>query len=290
MSVIRAIREKLGVVDPATVLPFLPCNSGQTGYFSYLVSQPRPIPAGSSIISVFNAKHSPSLDAAHKSSVDFKLGYYFSLLHSRVQNDWFGLPRYPDPAEPSYSWQESFTEFIESAIEKIDSSGAIDSVALPFTEIRRLLSIAIGSFLFDDVEVPALVTFSGTENDILAIVAENNSASAVDVVFPPGSVFSCAVWGDPLMEALFTPPGPSDVFMQGYRGDSSPDAFPARTQVKLLWYTLYRALLGYHHSASCGKQSEAVPWAEKIRECVAELQTRLSVDNPWSLLLSLKPT
>lgn len=108
-------------------------------------------------------------------------------------------------------------------------------VEIPFEEVRRYLSRAIGSFLFDDCEVPSLVSVTGDEDSILVRVGEAEEDVEITSLIP----FSHALWGDPLLEALFVD-DPSPTFLEAYGG--SPIVF-ARQRTKRMWYTFFTALM-----------------------------------------------
>ncbi|KAI0777934.1 hypothetical protein BC629DRAFT_1632498, partial [Irpex lacteus] len=87
---------------------------------------------------------------------------YFKQVHLEVQNDWFGLPS--QEKEELYSWQEAFTGLLESLLHEAKELEI--EVSIPFEDVRRYLSRAIGSFLFDDCEVPSLVSFTGDDHTV----------------------------------------------------------------------------------------------------------------------------
>ncbi|KAF4607397.1 hypothetical protein EYR38_001468 [Pleurotus pulmonarius] len=174
-------------------------------------------------------------------NIPFSGKVHLGQLHA-IQNDWFGLPSVTEPAEPSYSWQESFVFLFETLLEEIKPLPISKRLDLRFEDIQRYLSRAIGFFLFDDVEVPALIGFAISEDDVLVHVPDEASPTATIKTILPN--FSWAVWGDPLLESLFMPPGPSPAVMEGYTGagGSPPIVFP-RQKTKRLWYSLYLSLL-----------------------------------------------
>ena len=202
-----------------------------------------------------------SLDAKQRTLVDLKLGQAFAQLHQNVQNDWFGIPAETAPVAPSvpgllsgssvlasalsaapsdtaYSWQETFTGLLEDLLQHLPPAHA---AAIPLADIRACLSRAIGFYLFDDADVPALVTLTASPDFIY--VEEDASGDAdldVPIVIPPALALSHSVYGDPLLEGIFLPPGPGEAFMEGYK--EALIVFP-RQRTKRMWYTLFFALL-----------------------------------------------
>ena len=160
---------------------------------------------------------------------------------------------------------------------------------LPYTDIRRYLARAIASFLFDDAEVPSLVSFTAGESDVRVSIPKP-SASLSGVTSP--TLASCkgatlisflpnltyALWADPLLESFFLPPGPSEALLEGYLGAGGARlmVFP-RQRTKRLWYTLYLALVVLREwdGTSCAGEdrNEKVKWAVEVsRKCVDALK------------------
>ncbi|KZT21955.1 hypothetical protein NEOLEDRAFT_1181332 [Neolentinus lepideus HHB14362 ss-1] len=199
--------------------------------------------------------------------IDLRLGSYLQQLHA-IDNDWFGMPTETgaDPAEPSYSWQESFTLFLEEMLYEAEGRGE----DLPFSDIRGWLSRAIGFYLFDDVEVPKLIWFTGGEDEIYVDIPSSSSSDEE----PRVSAFlnlTHAFWGDPLLESLFYSPSPA--LIEGYGG---PLIIFPRQNTKRLWYNLFWALLIMKEAASdasAGNPGERRKWAsEVVQKCLDELK------------------
>lgn len=217
-------------------------------------------------LSLSEARKSNLLSPRENILIDLQLGANLRQLHN-IQNDWFGFPKPTPPVSSpspniwqdldpsSYSWQESFTPILEYLLQAVESA----HLPLPYEDIRRYLSRAIGSFLFDDVEVPSLIWFTGSEDDVLvsipsalpSLVASSSTPAVTDTV--PVSTptielilpnFAHALWADPLLESLFNPPGPSAALLEGYldSGGGPLIVFP-RQRTKRLWYTLFLALV-----------------------------------------------
>ncbi|KAF8154590.1 hypothetical protein B0H34DRAFT_529976 [Crassisporium funariophilum] len=206
--------------------------------FHYLLSPASPI-ASSDIVSVSTARKSGMLSAEDSILIDLQIGRFLGQLHSGVQNDWYGLPQVNEPKEPSYSWQETFTVHVENLLGGLEA----EEVPLPYEDIRRYLSRAIGSFLFDDVEVPSLIWFTGSDEDIYVSLPSHPATKVRGIVAILPNV-AHALWGDPLLESFFLPPGPSEALLQGYTGSGGGQLFVfPRQKTKRMWYTLSLALL-----------------------------------------------
>ncbi|KAF9223180.1 hypothetical protein BS17DRAFT_707055 [Gyrodon lividus] len=259
--------------------------------------------------------------------VELRLGTYLRALHG-ITNEWFGIPiDTPAPEPPPvpwlnpsftvgqggedgeggdgedmtrYSWQDTFVlqleELLAEVYSKAEASGGSQSDNGPeidIVELRRYLSRAIGSFLFEDVEMPRLIWATGDEEDIIISLApEKSFKEGSGTTEPEGDAdiayilptFGHALWGDPLMEAWFLPPGPSKAINGGYFSgeDGSLIVFP-RHRTKRVWYTVYLALLVLaeeRRSRGQGKERmdrvagrERVQWArEVLPQCVEFLK------------------
>ena len=133
--------------------------------------------------------------------------------------------------------------------------------------MRRCLSRAIGFFLFDDCEVPSLVSFTGDEHSIFVdFDLETGALGGEDAEVRITSFASLghALWGDPLLETLFLEP--SAAFVEGYGG---PLVVFARQKTKRLWYTLFLALVVLVQAKRAGLgegDHEKVKWAYETAE------------------------
>ena len=220
-----------------------------------------------------NARKSNRLSDKANARIDLQLGLYLRQLHA-IQNDWFGLPTEDgrDPVDPSYSWQESMTLFLETILMELESlaanKGGLD---LPFEDIRKALSRAIGFFLFDDVEVPSLTGYTISEENILITIPPSSEDEPQVVMFP---LPIRALWGDPMMETLFMPPGPSRALLEAYTDGGGPLFVFARQKTKRLWYTLFLAgMVLVEASAQQDRNEEMAAWAkEMLWECTQKLK------------------
>ena len=198
-----------------------------------------------------------------------------------------------------YSWQDTFVVRLETLLEcvcgdaearKTAPSGSM--VDVDVDALRRALCRAIGSFLFDDVEMPRLIWVTGNEEDVIVSLTpvnggkqggsgttEEDGEADIAYILP---TFGHALWGDPLMEAWFLPPGPVTGINEGYFGgeDGTLIEFP-RHKTKRTWYTVYLALLVLAEEMSReetekmaeASERETIRWARNILpECVEFLK------------------
>ncbi|KAF9527229.1 hypothetical protein CPB83DRAFT_907845, partial [Crepidotus variabilis] len=308
--------------------------------FPYILSPASPDVSSDGIVSLGEARRRGFLgnnpNDPRKLRVDLMLGRFLGEVHKRCVNDWFGVPSSindaerstPTPAsindpEPpnSYSWQETFTMLFESVLSEVetillavsasDTSPPTQTIQIPSQRIRLLLSRAIGSFLFDDVEEPSLIWFTGSEEDIYVslTIPPSPGSSPITAILPN---LSHAVWGDPLLESFFlgfsglpsVTSEPSEAFMEAYTSSGGSDrliVFP-RQKTKRIWYTLFlglvvlRGRLGWqnerarldaelsdpvgdqlHHRSQSGDNK--VTWSKKIiSECVQALEKRQATE------------
>jgi hypothetical protein len=255
--------------------------------------------------------------------VELRLGTYLRALHE-ITNDWFGVPmeKSEPPAVPSfttlfaanqtgedgegdgedmtpYSWQDTFVLRLEELLEQVCGDEArktapSDHVNVDVNELRRSLCRAIGSFLFDDVEMPRLIWVTGNEEDVIVSLtpgegrkqggegtaSEGDTEADIAYILP---TFGRALWGDPLMEAWFLPPGPTTAINEGYFGGDEDGALIVlpRHKTKRTWYTVYLALMVLAEEMSRGEAEEmtrasgreTIRWARSILpECVEILK------------------
>ena len=115
--------------------------------------------------------------------------------------------------------------------------------------------------------MPSLVSLVGDDETIIVdFDPENppaeNEAISITALIPS----SHALWGDPLLEAMFI--DPTAAFLEGYGG--SPIVF-ARQKTKRVWYTIFLALVvlveSMRHnplrSENEGREGK-VKWAKEI--------------------------
>ncbi|KAI0069963.1 hypothetical protein K474DRAFT_1713747 [Panus rudis PR-1116 ss-1] len=228
--------------------------------FPYLLlSRPRGI-------TLSQARASGKLSERQSLLLDLRIGSLYKSLHDNVQNDWFGLPT--QEKDELYSWQEAFTWLLEGLLTQVRESGE----DLPFEDVRRYLSRAIGFFLFDDCEVPSLISFLGDEDTILVDFDPESPSTHEEVPITSLVPVSHALWGDPLLENIFL--NPTDAFLEGY--GTNLMIFP-RQKTKRLWYTLFMALAVLAQISGKNEEDEKVrqraEWARKIaKESIEKLK------------------
>ncbi|OJT06000.1 hypothetical protein TRAPUB_3187 [Trametes pubescens] len=214
-------------------------------------------------VSLSAARASGKLSARQTALLDLRTGAYLKQLHERVQNDWFGLPT--QDKDELYSWQEAFTPLLEGLLEDAQAAG----IALPYEDLRRALSRAIGFFLFDDCEVPSLVSFTGSADAVLVDFDLETGAPGgedAEVAVTSFVPVSHALWGDPLLETLLL--DPSEAFVEGYGG---PLIVFARQKTKRLWYTVFLSLMVLLQAMKGGVgENEKVKWATETLEKAVE--------------------
>ncbi|OCH92431.1 hypothetical protein OBBRIDRAFT_751410 [Obba rivulosa] len=229
-------------------------------YHYLLLSRPRGVPLSAAIAS-------GKLSERQTALLDLRMGAFLKQLHEQVQNDWFGLPA--QEADGLYSWQEAFTLLLEELLEE----ARMRDVPLPYEDLRRSLSRAIGSFLFDDCEVPSFISFTGDADTTLVDFDGDRPTERDEVEITSFLSVSHALWGDPLLETMLL--DPSEALVEGYGG--SPIVFP-RQKTKRLWYTLFLALMvtvqHKREETQMGEgESEKLKWAvETLRKCAEELK------------------
>ncbi|KAJ3920115.1 hypothetical protein F5877DRAFT_38847 [Lentinula edodes] len=207
--------------------------------YPYLLTPPQPL-RSNSIITISAARSQNLLTAPQEAFIDRTLGQFLGQLHSGVQNDWFGPPSISQPVEPSYSWQDTFVALLEPLLEYAHDLD-ID-LGAPYNDIQTYLARAIAAFLFEDVEVPSLIWFTGSEDDIYITHPRDTFPSIQIAAIVPTLAHS--LWGDPLLETFFLPPAPSEVVKEGYAdGGGNPLLVFARQKTKRLWYTIFLALV-----------------------------------------------
>ena len=208
------------------------------------------------------------LSERQKLLLDLRIGRYLKVLHDRVQNDWFGLPS--QEKDELYSWQEAFTWQLELLLSDAQKLG----VELPYEDLRRYLSRAIGSFLFDDCEVPSLITLTEDDHSIFINYNPSSPTESDDIEVTSFAIGSHAIWGDPLLEALFMDPSPG--LLEGYDG---PLIIFPRQKTKRTWYTLFLALMVIvqtkHYPETWPEKdwNSKIVWAkDALNQCISQLK------------------
>ncbi|KAJ3562990.1 hypothetical protein NP233_g9230 [Leucocoprinus birnbaumii] len=219
------------------------------------------------MISVADARKLGLLSEKANQLVDLELGKFLGQLHTNVQNDWFGAPQLQEPTDPSYTWQETFTDLFERLISHFESGDVKIDFDLPYERIRLSYSRAIGFSLFDDVEVPSLVWLTGSEEDVFISKPTDPDGLWYFEVCAILPVATHAIWGDPLLESFFVPPNPTKAMAEGYigAGGGALTIYP-RQNTKRIWYDLFLALLVLYEIRNLGDADEIKErraWCEK---------------------------
>ena len=258
-SIVSQILEHTEVPIASPILD----TSLSTVPYHFLLSPASPI-SSSDIIPLSVARRSGALSPQDLVLVDLQIGKLLGQLHNGVQNEWFGVPSLEEPADPSYSWQETFTSLLESLLSEFEIKG----IDLPYTEIRGYLSRAIGFFLFDDVDTPSLIWFTGSEDDIYVSLPSDAGSKNIGIAAILPNV-GHAIWGDPLLESFFLPPNPSVAFQEAYTssGGKQTVVFP-RQKTKRLWYSLFLGLIVLRERGGVRKSDGIIneTWALQLIE------------------------
>lgn len=274
------IRDLLSEISNNTKMPVPESRSFDDSLarypFHYLLLR-LPSPNAQSLSSL---RSSGTLTPLQDTLLDLKLGTFLHSMHS-LQNDWFGVPGTQPDEELCYSWQDTFMLLLDGLLCELESSGEMQKTLVE--EIRRYLSRAIGSFLFEDAEVPTLVWLTGSADDVYVQVSEPcgpNQEARFDIAYVLPT-FDRVVWGDPMLEAFFMPPGPSKALEEGYlEGEGGTLMIFPRQRTKRMWYTLFLALVvlvevrrDKEKGEGDNKTHEKLYWAREILpRCVEALK------------------
>jgi hypothetical protein len=195
-----------------------------------------------------------ALTPEQATSLDLHFGVALRTMHN-LQSEWCGPP--PLEREGLYSWQEAFILLLEEALSAAESASlaSADNV----TALRSYLARAIGAFLFDDVEVPSLVSLTtGAES---VFVADVDGEPRLALLLPS---FAHLLYGDPLLERAFSPSeAPSKALLEGY--GTPPRIVFARQRTKRMWYDLYLGIVVLLGARRVGNDQN-VDWAVQLVE------------------------
>ena len=198
-----------------------------------------------------------TLPPEQTASLDLHFGVALRTLHN-LQSEWCGPP--PLESEGLYSWQETFARLIDEALCAAESAGDIFASAEDVAALQGCLARAIGSFLFDDVEVPSLVALTAGAESVF--VTETDDGEPRLALLLPS--FAHLLYGDPLLERAFSPSeAPSRALLEGY-GSPPPIVF-ARQRTKRMWYDLYLGLVVLLGARRVGSDQD-VDWATQLVE------------------------
>jgi hypothetical protein len=205
----------------------------------FLVSTPAgPTSPASHLIPLPEAKSKLGLGDRDAAAIDLKIGQLLGQLHKLVQNDWFGRPSIVPPQNPSYNWQETFTILFEEALHRAVEYPSHFKSKINVESINKAMARAIAYFLFDDVQVPSLVWFTGSPSDVYLVLNPlPDGTHSLDLAAIVPSL-SHAIWGDPLLETFFM-----DYPAAILEGAEEEILVFARQKTKRIWYNLYLALV-----------------------------------------------
>ncbi|KAF2813958.1 uncharacterized protein BDZ99DRAFT_379646 [Mytilinidion resinicola] len=173
---------------------------------------------------------SSRLTASERRTVDRTIGAYVRSITS-LAADSFGLAHRVFAGTGSTSWRQAFLYLLEAALR--DAEDMV--VSVPYDSIRQ--SMARHGRLLDEVTEARLVPLDvGIPENVLV---DDRTKQVSGVVG-----FSNAVWGDPMLAAVFV--NASDAFFEGYGECPSP---VGKARIRQLLYTVYRSLVAVveHH-------------------------------------------
>ena len=165
------------------------------------------------------------LDAAATEVIDRRIGTRLRDIHA-ITAPAFGLLSTSMPRHDR--WSAACGELFEMLLR----DGEAQDVSLPVDTDAVRAVVAASSIQLDEVTVPRLVLWDLWAGNVMVDAA----APAVTGFFD----LERSLWGDPLMEVQFAPPGPTPAFAAGYGADllATPGARHRRTL-----YTLYLHLV-----------------------------------------------
>lgn len=144
-------------------------------------------------------------------------------------------------------------------------------------ELRTYLSRAIAFFLFDDVEVPSLIWFTGSASDVYITIPTETAPPNIAAILPT----SHFLYADPLLESFFLPPA-SEALEEGYVGAGGERLVVFRRQkTKRTWYTVFLALVVLSERSAQGitgdtrveEEREKANWAvDALKKSLADLR------------------
>jgi hypothetical protein len=202
-----------------------------------------------------------SLTSDQNVHLDAQAGAFLRELHA-VDHDWYGRADAPAAAR-ALSWQDAFVLLLEEALEALAPETSLD-----VERARRLLGRAIGAYLFDDVDVPALVALAGAPASFL--VGDGDDASGGPrVVCALATGLARALWGDPLFEQMLA--RPSEALLRGYLDGRQGLTQFARQRIKMLWYQVYHAVLVLVEAQRAGVGANLVEEVTEARKEVERL-------------------
>ena len=253
-NLLNALHAHISSTPPPIPLPFpVPVALNVDAPRPYILAR-LPAPLAPSVQLKQLATIRDALTPQQATSLDLRLGIALRTMHN-LQSEWCGPP--PLEKEGLYSWQEAFTLLVEETLSAAESAGIAS--AHDITTLRGYLARAIGAFLFDDVEVPSLVTLTtGAES---VFVADVDGEPRLALLLPS---LAHLLYGDPLLDRAFSPSeAPSRAVLEGY-GTPPPIVF-ARQHTKRMWYDLYLGLVALLGARRAG-HDQNIDWAVRLVE------------------------
>lgn len=253
-KILSALHEHILSAPPPVPLPFpVPIALNVDTPRPYILAHlPSPLPPSAQLKQLAAIRDALTPDQA--ASLDLRLGVALRTMHN-LQSEWCGPPALE--TEGLYNWQEAFTLLVEETLSAAESAGiaSADNVIA----LRSYLGRAIGAFLFDDVEVPSLVSLTtGAES---VFVTDVDGEPRLALLLPS---FAHLSYGDALLERAFSPSeAPSNALLEGY-GAPPPIVF-ARQRTKRMWYDLYLGLVVLLGARRVGNDQN-VDWAVRLVE------------------------
>lgn len=253
-NLLSALHTHISSTPPPIPLPFpVPVALNVDAPRPYILAR-LPAPLTPSVQLKQLATIRDALTPQQVASLDLRFGVALRTMHN-LWSEWFGTP--PLEKEGLYNWQEAFTLLVDETISAAESAGIVSTDDV--TALRGYLGRAIGSFLFDDVEVPSLVALTtGAES---VFVADVDGEPQLALLLPS---LAHLLYGDPLLERAFSPSeAPSRALLEGY-GTPPPIIF-ARQHTKRMWYDLYLGLVALLGARKVGSD-QSMEWAVRLVE------------------------
>lgn len=253
-KLLSTLHAHISSAPPPVPLPFpVPLALNVDAPQPYILARlPAPLPPSAQLKQLTAVRD--ALTPEQAASFDLLVGVALRTMHN-LESEWCGPPALEN--EGLYNWQEAFTLLVEETLSAAEAAGiasADDVIAL-----RSYLGRAIGAYLFDDVEVPSLVSLTtGAES---VFVAEVDGGPRLALLLPS---FAHLLYGDPLLERAFSPSeAPSNALLKGY-GTPPPIVF-ARQRTKRMWYDLYLGLVVRLGARRVGNDQN-MDWAVRLVE------------------------
>jgi Ser/Thr protein kinase RdoA (MazF antagonist) len=167
----------------------------------------------------------PVCSAEQQEVVELEMGRLAREIGS-LHGSAFGYFAQPTPA--GVSWRECFAGMLQGVLQ----DGEVAGVGLPMTyaEMYGLLEAHFG--VLETVTIPQLVHWDLWDGNVFVDPATYAITGLID--------FERALWGDPLMEAIFRVPEPRGAYARGYGGEllGAPGATLRRSLYNVYLYLI----------------------------------------------------